>query len=378
MGVAHGTSNGIPHGIPNWIPHGIFYWISPWVTHHISHAHAVVSGSRSHAAQHPCPQPAMLSKSKRPYDPEELAPRTRLRRNFQDLVGRNVLSTARTVELTRDINRVDPASFADTSRLKPTKNYARDFRRKFLKSSVWMPVYWAQARCVDVKTQVEGWEWVAIHVPHEIVHVLDKQSAKAKLMEVQGMDPLTRQHHSACEEEAHCKLLGLGMWADGAPCNWDRTETVDTMSVSLPGLTGDAKNLRIPMVAISHKHVGQHTWADINAVIKWSLDILATGHWPTCRHDGAPWRKSDCKRQTGPSIQRACLAEVRADWDWMAKVYGFPQHNVKDGCCWKCWCTPAEVLGAPSFNKNKYIYIYICIYLFSLFKASWRGGLISR
>ena len=208
-----------------------------------------------------------------------------------------------------------------------------------------MPVYWAQVRCVCRRTGEEKLEWLAFSLPHEIVKVLAEQGDLEKLKARAGLDPLALQHLLECELGESCALLALGLWADGTPCNWDRTESVDTLSLNFPGLAGELKNLRIPVTALSHKHVGPNTWHDINAVVKWSLMVLATGEWPTCRHDGSQWLKSDAKRRNGPSLPRSCLVEVRADWDWFAKVYGFPAHNLSAGNCWKCKNTPSEVRG---------------------------------
>ena len=297
----------------------------------------------------------MFSKLKRPYDPEQLEPRTRLRRNLQDIFATNSLSTDRVAELARDFHRVDAGSFCDLGRYagKKSSNQARNVRRNFLKRTTWMPVYWAQIRCENRRTGEEELEWVAFNLPHEIVKVLAEQGLPEKIEERAGLDPLALEHLLECEQEAACKLIGIGLWADGTPCNWDRTETVDTLSMNLPGLVGEQKNLRIPVTAISHKHVGGNTWHDINAVVKWSLMVLATGQWPTCRHDGSQWfRKSDHKRKSGPSILRCCLVEVRADWDWMAKVYGFAYHNLLEGNCWKCKNTPDKVRGIHQLVWN--------------------------
>ena len=288
----------------------------------------------------------MINKNKRPYDPATLAPRPKLRRNIVDLAANNGIPAARLAEVCRDVNAVDPASFADIARTRSSaKNQCRDLQRKFSKNTAWMPVYWAQVRCKHVKTQATELQWIAIHLPHEIVHVIQRLSVIEKLLETDGMDPLTREHLLDCEQQAQCKLLGLGLWADGTPCNWDRTETVETLCLNFPGLTGEHKTLRIPITALCSKNVCDDTWHDIGEIVKWSLQILATGEWPTCRHDGSAWRKSDCKRVKARQIHKSCLVEVRADWDWMAKVYGFPPNRFKTGCCWKCTCTPEQVIA---------------------------------
>ena len=294
----------------------------------------------------------MISKTKRPYDPGELCPRTKLRRNFQDMAATNALSMGRLSETCRDVNDVDQGSFADIARLQSGKNAARDLRRKFSKNVAWMPEYWAQVRCKTVKTQLTELQWIAFNLPHEVVHTIARLSTIEKLLATDNMDPLTKQHLELCEQEAQCKLLGIGLWADGTPCNWDRSETVETLSMNFPGLIGEYRNLRIPVTALSKKNVCENTWSDIHVVVKWSLEVLATGGWPTCRHDGSAWRKSDGKRTALREIQRSCLVEVRADWDWMAKVWGFPPNRFKVGCCWKCTCTPDQVMDNSFIPKN--------------------------
>ena len=59
----------------------------------------------------------MLSKRARPYDPEGLSKRARLRRNVEDIFASGQLSADRLSEVCRDINRIDPASFADLARV---------------------------------------------------------------------------------------------------------------------------------------------------------------------------------------------------------------------------------------------------------------------
>lgn len=291
----------------------------------------------------------MLSKNKRPYDPEDLPPRTRLRRNVQDIASSNHLSMARSDELCRDVNRLDPGSFADIARSSAAgskSNRARALRGKFRKKVAWMPVYWAQVRTKDVKTEREHWSWLAFNLPHEYIAILKKLGVASKLLAKDDMDPLTLEHLLNCERDCGAELMALGLWGDGAPCNWDRTESIDVLTLSFPGIGDRFKNMRLPITAISDKNISDHTWDDIFVVLKWSLEILATGQWPTCRHDGAEWRKSDSCRRAQRPLLRAALCEVRADWSFLNGVFKFPAHNTKKGMCWSCHCKPEEVIEA--------------------------------
>ena len=300
-----------------------------------------------------CKRVVMLSKQKRPYDAESLGPRERLRRNLETLHLNGELSGERLGELCGDINRVDGASFPEVARRRAKvgpadRNTARFFRSRFKKKMSWWPHYWAQVRCINVKTGKEELQWLAFHLPHEIIVVLKALSSE-KLMDREGLDPVALRHLLKVEMETLCSMLGVGIWGDECPCNWDRSESVSVLSLSLPGQS-DPKfaNFRCPITSFGHKQVSPNTWHDIMKVVKWSLQILATGKPPTARHDGTAWLKSDCKRNgtsknSPKSVQRSCLVEVRADWKFMAEVYNMPSHNLGQGCCWSCTCTPNEV-----------------------------------
>ena len=218
-----------------------------------------------------------------------------------------------------------------------------------------MPDYLAHIRTWDNRTQKVVWEQVPLQLIHEVVAVLLKYGFSDKLMSKDNLDPLTLNHLLHCEHEAGCKLLGIGIWGDGAPTQWDRSESIDVISLSLPGIK-EHHTLRIPLIVLPHSKVCSETWQDVFAIMKWSLVILATGVWPTSRHDGSAWQQSDKCRVAARPLLRGALVEVRHDWKFAAEVFGFPAHNTKLGCCWACKCTPEEVQGVS-------IYIYICIYV---------------
>ena len=71
----------------------------------------------------------MLSKRARPYDPEGLSKRARLRRNVEDIFASGQLSAARLTEVCNDINRVDPISFADVARVPEQSRRGGDMSR---------------------------------------------------------------------------------------------------------------------------------------------------------------------------------------------------------------------------------------------------------
>ena len=160
----------------------------------------------------PAPSGAMLSKNKRCYEPETLEPRRRLRRNIQDLVATNALPMNRIGEVARDVHRIDQGSSPDIAKTKQsTKNESRNLIGKFSKASTWMPVYWAQVRCLNPKTEELKHEWLAFNAIHEIVHVLQRLGTIEK-----SWKPRT-WIHSPSSTLRHARLrLILSSWAWGS------------------------------------------------------------------------------------------------------------------------------------------------------------------
>ena len=303
----------------------------------------------------------MISKKKRPYDPESLPPERRLRANLEDLFSRNELSGTRVAELANDVNRLTPHVLRNLTGPEG-HNTARRLRGRFMQKSTWMPDYVATIRTWNPKTHKVVPEKVPMQLLHEVVTVLHKHGFLAPLLAKDNLDPLTLEHLLHCEKDAGCELLGIGLWGDGAPTQWDRNETIDVLSVSFPGLQGEFKGLRVPLVVLPHSRVCSETWDDVFEIIKWSLIVLATGRWPTCRHDGSDWNDTDKCRKTARPFPRGALCEVRQDWKFATEVFGFPAHNTAEGNCWACKCTPEKVPGGVCKALLLHLYVSrICL-----------------
>ena len=161
----------------------------------------------------------MLSKRAKPYNPERLPPRRRLRRNVASLLSANDLSAKRVHELAADINRVAPDEFADLRRT-PTVaehgNAGRFMRKKFLKKSSWMPDYIADIRGWSPKKNKVVSEAVPMQLVHEILsalasNVTDSNEKKFAAMLEADSKKLSRKLTKmielvkrCCTEEAGC------------------------------------------------------------------------------------------------------------------------------------------------------------------------------
>jgi hypothetical protein len=293
---------------------------------------------------------AMFSKKKRSYEPSELPPSKRLRANLQDAFASNQLSGQRTQEIINDINACGVQGVAPTRTL--NSHTARNLKRGFLKRSLWPQQYKARIRVLHKITKQEDYQECAFLLPHEILQALLQVGDHSTLASRTGMDPKTLEHleKSSADHADGRSFLGVGLWSDGIPVNWDRTESVECVTMSLPGLTGKYKNLRIPLVAVSRKQVSEHTMFDIMSVLQWSLAFAGAGVWPNKRHDSAEWTDKDSyrRRRTGNLSCRAALVEMRGDWMMFASVMGFPAHSTATGMCWLCNATPSQ-----AGNQNK-------------------------
>ena len=179
----------------------------------------------------------MYRKTERGYDPASMRPDKRLRHNTMSLLADNTVPASRVQEIINDAEAAGAANVADLVG-STTKNSMRGLRRRYLKHSAWPGLYTEGIRCWNTKTNQE--EVMPMHflLPHELVALLVRVGDKQRLLETDGMDPKTLQHLRECEGKAGESLLAIGLWGDGAPCNWDRTESLEVFSINFPGLTG--------------------------------------------------------------------------------------------------------------------------------------------
>ena len=288
----------------------------------------------------------MFSKTARPYDASAVPSAKRLRRNLVDLYASKELSATRAQELiddAADAGVEDCQSLRRRSRATTTsnkKNCARDLLARLLRGCRWPRTYEAQIRTWNPRRSQEVVTIVHMFLLHEVAHVLHNHLNADSLWDRSGLDALTREHTESCERKARCSLLPMGLWGDGAPCNWDRSESLEVLALNLPGPSGDLKRLRLPLTGVSSKNVSTNTFADVLGIVAWSFQCLASGQFPSHRHDGAPLDSKRAKMPGQTLGVQGVLAEVRGDWKFMKDTFGFPSWNTNSGVCWLCDCTP--------------------------------------
>lgn len=284
----------------------------------------------------------------------EVPRQKKLRANLSDLYLSNAVSAQRVGSIMSDAKEARAEHLDDLVKIinkSSAKNLSRNLTSKLKRGSAWPKPYYFKCRFLDLKTKKTISRWIPIMLPHEVCQCLaTRADSLDAFMDQTGLSSATRRHMATACAELNLnpaeKILATGLWLDGVPMNYDRSQSVDVFTLNFPGLTEKWSTLRIPLCAVTHKHVlKHHTYDDIFAVISWSYSHLFAGTHPVTRHDGSRWQSHDNSRKKPsgkPMVLKGLLAEMRGDWKMFKESFRFPQHNELQGCCWMCDVTPAN------------------------------------
>ncbi|CAE7316281.1 Klc, partial [Symbiodinium sp. KB8] len=225
----------------------------------------------------------MCSKNSRGYNEEELPEQKRFRANLSDAFLAGQITAARTASLFKDAQASGATGVDD----------------------------WA---CVGEK-----------NVLQEDADLIEKFSSSCQ----PAKDPAT--------------VMPLGLWNDGVPCNWDRSQSLEVLALSFPSIPG----LRVPLFCLKKMFEAKKCSMDAAMkVLVWSFEQLVVGRYPSRRHDGSPFDARVDKariRLAGLDLPSACLTQIRGDWKMFKDTLSLTAHNENNGCCWICPMTPDKV-----------------------------------
>ena len=235
----------------------------------------------------------------------------RFRHNVSNLFLTKTVSARRANELMKDAQIAGAAGVKDLvkgaeksgsgeKQANWEKNLARDMKRKMLKNCLWFNEYIALIPCYNPETQAEEMKKIPFLLPHEIHFVFSKRSEKKDLLQTGGMCELSKKHLANMQMQFQVReAIGLGLWIDGTPYNYDRSQTLECISLNFPGLLPPNGTLRIPLCCIpKHWCIKGVTLSKMLGILSWSFIHLANCTWPSARHDGSFWHPGDKKRST--------------------------------------------------------------------------------
>jgi len=283
----------------------------------------------------------MFSKHSKPYDEAATSPSKRFRHNAADLFLKGEVSGARMASLFADAEQAGARSVSDVAKTNRGGHAHRDLLRK-LRRRHWPKLYHADVRVWNRRLQAMEVISVPALLPHEVLSVVAGRSNMEALCSREGLSAAARAHLTIAEARMSPgpPILAMGLWLDGTPCNWDRSEGVETIAYSFPGLAQGIASLRLPFSVVMQKHcIKQETLDDLLQVFVWSMKHLGLGINPARRHDGTPFGASEQHRlkMSGKDLPlRALLVEVRADWKCLKDVFRLPGWQENAGCCWRC------------------------------------------
>ena len=272
----------------------------------------------------------------------------KLKANIADLFLSNDISAKRAQTFFQQAAAAGLHEMHSVGKTGSPKNVHRNLLKKLLKGNKWPDLYYAPVRFWNAHEQRVETCMLPFLLPHELIHDIHQHSTnEAGLFSTEGMGQATKEHIVRAAQELAKnpgEIIGLGIWGDGTPCNWDRTQSLETWSLNFPGLTDQMGQLRVPLTSINKKFVVKgETHDDILEVIVWSLNCLVSGEMPSADHLGQPLVGTKRVKAAKQLLPCAILAEVRADWALLKGIFRFPQHNEKDGTCWQCEAKPADL-----------------------------------
>ena len=196
---------------------------------------------------------AMFSKSKFVSERNDFdRPDKRLRKNVSDLFLSGAISAGRAATVFQDAEFDGATGVADLA-VNEGKNAQRDLVRKLMQGSKRPPLYAAKIPVLHQKTHQVLEESINMLLPHEVLaNIMSwNQHSKQKVFDRAGLSASARKHF-----EKTVPLLGMdpttcipvGLWTDGCPVKWDRSQSVIVITMSFCGQTDDIfSRLRIPL-----------------------------------------------------------------------------------------------------------------------------------
>ena len=224
----------------------------------------------------------MFSKRAAPEGLDKMAPCKVLKAELADLFLSNDISAQRAQRIFASAEQRQLDEFRDLAKAGKhgsiRGNISRDLTTTMVRGCGWPGLYNAKIPVWDKKKQRQSFEYVPFLLPHEVCAMMAGRSTEA-LFQTTGLSEGSRMHLARAREQLQCQqLLAVGLWTDGVPCNWDRTQSLEVVSMSFPGLTNKDALLRIPICILNKKHFFKHkTFDSIFKVVTWSFE--SSGSW---------------------------------------------------------------------------------------------------
>jgi len=148
------------------------------------------------------------------------------------------------------------------------------------------------------------------------------------------------REHPVLDRSMMACTIPVGLYGDaGAFSQQDSLMVFTWNSLLGAGATMEKKYL---MTCIKKTEIIPATYSSIFAILSWSFNVMLTGVWPEVDWMG---------RQLAPKPEflaqrfRACLCQVRGDWEFYCSIFSFPKWNMATRMCWMCDASASGLLA---------------------------------
>ena len=119
---------------------------------------------------------------------------------------------------------------------------------------------------------------LAFLLPHEVLAATVHASPEGPGLfeEMEGLDETNFAHMAGLMVTWGSAVIPLSFWQDGVPYNWDRSESLEVYSWSLPGLASEkGRAFRFPVVVCPQHRCAKETHTQVLRILAWSLGKMA-------------------------------------------------------------------------------------------------------
>ena len=158
--------------------------------------------------------------------------------------------------------------------------------------------------------------------------------------------PFVQRHpHLAYEHQA--RAIPIGLYGDAGSFSHQESLYVFTWN-SLLGV-GQTMAKRYLATCIRKGDVVAGTFDTIFRILAWSCNALLSGITPEVDWKQAPLVDGGRYLADG---YRACLTQVRGDWEFYCSIFAFPRWNEAVNLCWLCEASSSGPLRFSNFADN--------------------------
>ncbi|CAE7030031.1 unnamed protein product [Symbiodinium natans] len=265
----------------------------------------------------------------------------RLRENVADLFLSGSVSAKRARSLYADSQQHDPRESAELAQVADSSHAHRDLLRKLKKDKKWPGVFCTKVPLWNRKTCAAETGPIEIMLPHELVSCIALwNNHDDSFWKLDSLRAACSQHLDNVSKELGFRderLLPIGLWLDGVPVKYDRSESLEVVTMNFPHVGGDLASMRFPLTALYKGHCAKTSTLDaIMHVLAWSLTCLAEGVFPKYGPHGEELKGKRAKLAGRSLHAKGILVEVRGDWAAFKSVFRLPAWSQTDACCYRC------------------------------------------